>query len=197
MAVEGDIVEFGTAWGRSATILAAAMAEYTKRYEKHQRSHKLAERRLILFDSFEGLPEINNEIDLQSPRVASGFWCHSAGRALSEPELRRLCARYLPGERIDTRAGWFKDTLSSIPPGMKLGLVHFDCDLYESTRDVLSHLFEHEHFPDGCAVFFDDWNCNRARNDLGQRRAWQEAMSRFKEDWGAYDIGGHKFILHC
>ena len=199
MAVHGDIAEFGTGWGRSAFVLSSGMAQYSRLYVSHQTSHGIGERRLYLFDSFEGLPAVDNEIDLRSPHVASGFWKPAACKAMSQDQLRTMCEQQLAPHRVEIAPGWFKETLPRIASETQFALVHIDCDLYESARDVLFYLFEHGHFADGCALFFDDWNCNRARPDMGERRAWREAVVKFSpqfDDCGEYDIGGHKFILH-
>jgi hypothetical protein len=78
--------------------------------------------------------------------------------------------------------------------------VHLDCDLYSSTAEVLEYLFVHRHVAEGSVVFFDDWNCNRASPQMGQRRAWREAVERHRiefSDCGEYAVLGHKFIVHA
>jgi hypothetical protein len=77
--------------------------------------------------------------------------------------------------------------------------VHIDCDLYESTIDVLDYLLAHHHLADGCAIFFDDWNCSNASPAFGERRAWNEMVEKYQirfSDCGDYSIYGHKFLVH-
>jgi hypothetical protein len=105
---------------------------------------------------------------------------------------------FLPAERIVVHEGWFQDTLGNVK-NEKFALVHIDCDLYESTVQVLDYFFTNELFSDGCAVFFDDWNCNRASPQFGERRAWRECCRRYNvefSDCGDYGVFGHKFIVH-
>jgi hypothetical protein len=198
-AVPGDIVEFGTGWGRTAYVMAASMAAYAQMYRRHQEAHGIGARVLHLFDSFCGLPLPESQIDLVSPHVVSGFWGESKCTGMSEAELVRNCEKYIPSGRLKVYAGWFKDTLPQIREGTKFSLVHVDCDLYESARDVLDHLFRNDCFADGCALFFDDWHCNRASPDHGERRAWRECVEKYSprySDCGEYGIVGWKFILH-
>ncbi|MBT9143398.1 MAG: hypothetical protein DDT29_01801 [Dehalococcoidia bacterium] len=64
--VEGDIAEFGTMSGRTASIIARAML----RYDHHETGPK----NLHLFDSFKGLPKAESDVDKESPHVISGVW---------------------------------------------------------------------------------------------------------------------------
>jgi hypothetical protein len=84
--------------------------------------------------------------------------------------------------------------------GQKFSLVHVDCDIYESTIDVLDYLFANNHISDGGAIFFDDWNCGAASPDLGERRAWNEMVVKYRirfTDCGNYSAYGNKFIIHA
>ena len=95
--------------------------------------------------------------------------------------------------------GWFSKTISKFPAGTRLGLLHVDCDLYESAKDVLDYVFSRQMVAEGAINLFDDWNCNRAEPGCGERRAWSEAVARFSVDYspgGPYGWGGTKFIVH-
>jgi len=200
-AVEGSVAEFGTGTGRSSTLLAYAMALFQRRYGYSDPAHGIGERKLLLFDSFEGLPAASSEIDASSPHVAKGIWGTGGCKGGITPEqLRTMCAQYLDKDRIQVFPGWFKDTLAEIPEDItKFALVHIDCDLYESAAEVLNHLFNNNLLADGAVLMFDDWNCNRASPRFGERRAWGEAVQQFTpqySDCGDYGIAGHKFIIH-
>lgn len=189
--VEGHFAEFGTAWGRTAEAIARAIRAYGPMYADSDRMHGIGERRFMLFDSFQGFPKATYQQDLSSPHVSSGVWGEGVTKALSAMELREKIARFLPDERMTVTEGWFKDSLRSIPAGIKFAFVHIDADLYESTHDVLDYLFKHKHFADGCALYFDDWYCNKGSPRFGQQRAWADCVERYRpkfsegRDYGA------------
>src|SRR5262245_55417515 len=199
-AVEGDIAEFGTASGFSSLTIARAMAFYQGMYAGFLRTHGQAERKqLHLFDSFQGLPDPDHPVDLESTNVKSGRWQQGTFTGLSAQELGALCASAYDQDRLRIIPGWFKDSLPSIPPRTRFAMVHLDCDLYSSTAEVLEHLFSRRHVAEGAMLFFDDWNCNRSSPQMGQRRAWREAVERFGvecSDCGGYGVLSHKFIIH-
>ncbi len=189
-AVQGDVVEFGSMTGRTARVLAAAMAAF---------AHYAPDKTLHLFDSFEGLPRSTSEVDQRSAHVAAGVWGPGTCRGITPEELRARCAEYLSASRFKIYEGWFAKTVSEIAPGTRFALLHVDCDLYQSTLDCLDPLFAGARIAPGAAVLFDDWNCNRAANDFGERRAWAELTRKYaiaQSDWGSYGWSGHKFIVH-
>ena len=184
--VNGDVAEFGTAYGTSAGALARAMSRY-------------AERKLLLFDSFEGLPEATSEIDRQTPMIADGIWAAGENKVLSESQLRRLCQRFLASDRIATYKGWYADTLPNLPDSAQFALMHIDCDFYQSTMDVLDPSFHRGFVQEGCIILFDDWNCNAASPRFGERRAWAEIAEKYSveySDGGQYGWACQKFIVH-
>lgn len=183
--IPGDVAEFGTAYGTTATFLAAAMGDASQLRGDRRELH--------LFDSFQGLPEITHPLD-----IAAG-WKQGAYRDKSAAELVALCREFIREEQIRVYEGWYKDTLTSIPKGTRYALVHIDCDIYESTWQVLEYLFSNDHVSNGCAILFDDWNCGHASPNLGERKAWAEAVERFRisyTDCGDYSAFGHKVIVH-
>jgi len=189
--VMGDIAEFGTMTGRTASAMTRAMANFEKSHKSLKKIH--------LFDSFIGLPEAESEIDKQSPHVASGVWGVGTCDGISRESLKKKCSKCLSLDKIIIYDGWFKDTLPEIPKGTKFSLVHIDCDLYQSTIEVLDYLFQNLIIQDGTALFFDDYNCNRASPDFGERKAWEETIEKFGvvfSDCGEYGWAGRKFIVH-
>lgn len=192
-AVPGDIAEFGTMAGRTASVIAEAMKAYDRFTPQERKT-------LHLFDSFRGLPEAESEIDRRSPHVAAGVWGAGTCLGISEEELVRKCAQHLDRDRVRTYAGWFADTLPALPADTRFALLHIDCDLYQSTRDVLDACFSRGLVSPGAALFFDDWNCNAARPEFGERRAWTEAVALYRieaTDCGEYGMGCRKFVVHA
>jgi O-methyltransferase len=191
--VKGDIAEFGTMGGFTARSIAAAMVFDPR----HQPYSPL--RRLRLFDSFEGLPEITSTIDLDSPHVISGTWSKGGCKVLGAHELRTMVEGILPPERVEIAEGWFADTLKALPSDTRFAMIHFDGDLYQSTIDALEPCFERGFVSKGAVICFDDWNCNQSDPAYGERRAWAELVERFgiaASHGGDYSIGGTKFLIH-
>ncbi len=187
--VEGDIVEFGTATGFTASVFARTLQE-VRRGDG---------RRLWLFDSFSGLPEASAEADAQSPHVSSGLWSMGACRGLTAAELRKQVSRFLDNERIVVSEGWFADTVPRIPEAAKFAIVHVDGDLYQSAMDCLTPLLRRRQISAGALVIFDDWNCNQASDRFGERRAWKELSGQFNldcEEFGHWSWAGKSFIVH-
>ncbi len=189
--VEGDIAEFGTMTGMTAQVLAAGLTSFDVYNPEKKQLH--------LFDSFRGLPTIESDVDAQSPHVAQGDWRPGGCKSLTAEQLMQTCSARLPAERIHIYDGWFKDTLPDMPAGTKLGLLHVDCDLYQSAMDVLTYTFENGLVAEGAVVHFDDWNCNRASPQYGERKAWAECVQRYGiaySDGGFYGWAGCKVFIH-
>jgi len=189
--VAGDVAEFGTMTGTTARLLAQALHDLDHAHNGKKKLH--------LFDSFIGLPDAESDVDRQSPHVQSGAWDPGRCRGISQQQLSDICTQLLPREKVLIYDGWFKDTLCRIPDGTQLALVHVDCDLYQSAMDVFDYCFSRHVIAPGAAVFCDDWNCNRASPQWGERRAWAETVEKYSvefSDSGEYGWAGHKFIVH-
>jgi hypothetical protein len=197
--VNGDIAEFGTMGGFTARTLAAAMVfDYLVQPITNE-TIRDPFRRLRLFDSFEGLPEITSEVDLASPHVVSGTWAKGGCRILSATQLREMIEGILPPSRIEITKGWFSDTVGLLPDDTRFAMIHFDGDLYQSTMDALVPCFERGFVSEGAVICFDEWSVNRAIPAYGERRAWAELVERFQikaSHCGDYAINGTKFIIH-
>ena len=58
---------------------------------------------------------------------------------------------------------------------VRAAIIYIDCDLYESTRDVLNFI---KHFvQDGTIICFDDYYNYRGRADMGEQRALAEFLA--------------------
>ena len=198
--VEGDVAEFGTMGGFTARTLAAAMV-YDPMCQPLPKdaSGDNPFRKLQLFDSFEGLPEITADVDLASPHVVSGTWSKGGCKVLGAKELRALVEGILPPQRVKIHPGWFADTVKALPPETRFGMIHFDGDLYQSMMDALTPCFERGFISRGAMLCFDDWNCNQADPSYGERRAWKDLVERFQivaSDCGSYALAANRFIVH-
>lgn len=189
--INGDILEFGTFRGYSARIIAELMIEYELTGN------------LYLFDSFQGLPVISPSTDGKSYEVAArGSWFHGAMAVeKSLPEhIRSVLGEILTSNRVHIFEGYFEETLSKGLPTKRAALVHVDCDLYESTRTVLDTLLKQEVLQDGTVICFDDYNCNRASPNMGERRAAVDSFSMSSRytltPWFSYGWHGQAMFVH-
>lgn len=157
--IPGDLVECGV-WRGGGCIF---MAGYLKAYG-------LSDRRVLVADSFDGLPKPTALAD--------------AGLDLSKerfPELavpletvqENFAVHGLLSDRVVFLQGWFKDTLPDAPTG-RIALLRLDGDLYESTMDALQALYDR--VAAGGIVIIDDYGaleaCRAAVRDFfGMRGA--------------------------
>ncbi|MBA4018266.1 MAG: hypothetical protein C0483_13935 [Pirellula sp.] len=185
--IEGDIVEFGVGSGWTSAVLSRSMQH-------------AARRRMHLFDSFEGLPVSASTVDQASPMVKSGIWGGgTCNWGITPEQLLRMLRNEFPSVDVEIYKGWFSDTMSRIPAGTKVAMAHIDCDLYQSTRDVIDHLLSNRMLSKGAILLFDDWTCNQCDPDMGQQRAWREAVETYGikyMDYGFYSHAGKRFIYH-
>lgn len=195
--VVGDVMEFGVLAGWSARIFAETMRDL------------MVMGNLRLYDSFDGLPDYDSEIDQKSFEISGrNLWSDkmqfSQDFISQEPgsfdvQIRNNLSYIIRRERIIIHRGFYKNTLKE-PITAKAALIHIDCDLYQSTSEVLWGLFEHGCIQDGCVVMFDDWNCNKANPNFGEKRAFQEFLEKQKRftasQFFTYGFNGAAFILH-
>jgi O-methyltransferase len=189
--IKGPVAEFGTHSGFTARCIAELLA-----------LHKI-ETPLYLFDSFEGLPDIAGSLDENSyeTKVNKVWLSGTMSVPLDFPELiRKSVLEFVSEENLHIIKGYFDQTLSAHLPRAPLSLIHVDCDLYLSAKYVLNMLAERELFQDGCIVMFDDYNCNRANPNMGERLALAELLAQQDRwtcsPWFAYGWHGQAFFVH-
>jgi len=103
-------------------------------------------RRLIAFDSFQGIPEAGEEDNLQ-PRIGPKT-DDAAGRMQSSGVAVCTIAGFtthmvhwgVPLADIEIREGWFEDTMPAWD-GEPIAWLRIDCDLYASTSWAISTLY--------------------------------------------------------
>jgi hypothetical protein len=88
-----------------------------------------------------------------------------------------------------------------VSPQEKVSVAHIDCDLYQSTVEVLEGLHRGSCLQDGTILLFDDWNCNKANPNFDERRAFREFLENQNEfsvtPWFTYGWYGAAYILHA
>lgn len=149
------------------------------------------------FDSFQGFPELKG-LDIH-PMFQTG------NRAFSIEKFQDNVSRLgVAIERLRIYPGWFSETLApgtladSDIPDQSLSFIWADCDLYESTRDILPFIWSKA--KSGAVIAFDDWFCFDANPDKGVQLAVREfglmnpsftLVPFFRFGWH-----GLSFILH-
>lgn len=130
----------------------------------------------VAFDSFEGLPEIQ-EIDKQE------IWQQGKLATRVEDFVDVVTRHGMSRDRLITVKGFYERSLTGeardkLLPG-KAAVVYVDCDLYASTVPVLE--FVRHFLQRGTIIVFDDWNCFWGDPEKGERRAFAEFRAKYPE----------------
>ncbi len=156
--VPGDFIETGV-WRGGATIMMRAVLK----------AYGITDRRVFVADSFAGLPPPRPDV-----YPADKGWNLHIFDELAVPlaEVRRNFARYgLLDDQVVFLEGWFSDTLPRAEIA-KIAVLRLDGDLYESTFDALTHLYDK--VSDGGSITVDDYGavdaCRRAVDDFRNAR---------------------------
>ena len=118
------------------------------------------------FDSFEGLPETDDQRDLAG--VAGADWKAGQYRGRYEELRDYLDSRYRNCRLHHGLTPEFLQTLRVSKPI----LVWIDCDYYTSARSVLERLIPY--LPSGCVVYFDEYEFNFGSRFTGESRLIDE-----------------------
>ena len=149
--IPGDVIEAGV-WRGGASIFARAVLA----------DRGVTDRRVIVADSFEGLPPPDHPAD-------RGSQLHTyAHLAVSVEEVQANFARFgLLDDQVVFLKGWFRDTMPRVPSSA-LAVMRLDGDMYESTIDPLVHLYDR--LSPGGWVILDDYQvsppCQQAVRDF-------------------------------
>ena len=170
--VDGQIVECGVGPGRSLFIFAMLT------------QHVARPRRIVGFDTFEGIPPPTHE-DGRQNRPKAGWWSHS------ETDVRGLLAfnglaRDFVQDNVSLVRGTLEESLPSYG-GDDIALLHLDVDFYESYKTALSHLWPFV-VPRGI-VTFDEYRtpafpgATRAIDEFLDEWQLEAAKSPFLDRW--------------
>ena len=167
--VEGDVIEAGCYAGGTAVLLRAAM-EF----------EAAATRKLLLADSFEGIPQPRTALGKRIDTTAS--WTGEHRYVATLGQARSTLRRYgLLDERVVFVPGYFNESLPALP-SERLALIHIDADAYDSVTDALVALYPR--LTPGGHVVVDDFPLPgvraavlefRERHRVRARAAWAAA----------------------
>lgn len=167
--IPGDFVETGV-WRGGACILMRGLLA----------AHGDASRKVIVADSFDGLPPPDVE---RFPADAADT--HHEFRQLAIPleTVRAHFAAYgLLDEQVEFLQGWFRDTLPTLA-NRRFALIRLDGDMYQSTIEALQSLYDR--LSPGGFVIIDDYGaipaCRAAVDDFRKARSVVEPM--IPVDW--------------
>ena len=173
--VPGDICEFGVYTGRSLALLSYHNSMYFEN-ENIINKANMPDRKCYGFDSWDGLPEDNDN----HPRWVKGLFSKNHSY---HPTIKNNAV-------VTTKEviNFFKElglpfpnliqceyTKLHLPTTIhQIALVHIDCDLYESTKNVLN-LIKHK-LVEGTIIMFDDWFNYKANPNKGEQKAFNEFL---------------------
>lgn len=162
--ISGDFIETGV-WRGGACIYLRAVLE----------AYGVKNRRVWVADSFVGLPPPD---EVAYPADAGDKFYTYAELAVSLERVKRNFERYgLLDEQVVFLKGWFKDTLPGAPTG-PLAILRMDGDMYESTMDALSNLYDR--VSPGGYVIVDDYRvvagCRKAVDEFRARRGIDDVI---------------------
>lgn len=137
--IPGDFCECGVYAGAEPAVMARAIMDAACKVNMEDQYSIDPVRpyhcRVHLFDSFQGIPQPGPE-DSEMIQAGNPAGDASCPMADVQKNMRAFC---IPDELLVYHPGWFADTM---PGGVKqLSLLRLDCDLYESTKTALTHMY--------------------------------------------------------
>jgi hypothetical protein len=140
--VPGDFVETGV-WRGGACIMARAVLA----------AYGITDRRVILCDSFAGLPPPD---PVRFPADAGSTFHEYTELAVPLAQVQENFRKFdLLDAQVVFVPGWFRDTMAQVP-STEIAVLRLDGDMYESTMDPLTHLYDR--IPSGGYVVVDDYH---------------------------------------
>lgn len=167
--VPGDIIETGV-WRGGACIMARAVLK----------AYGVSDRMVWVADSFAGLPVPD---ETRYPADAGDAHHTFKQLAVSLDQVQDNFRKYgLLDGQVRFLKGWFKDTLPGAPIE-RLCVLRLDGDMYESTMDALTALYDK--VQPGGYVIVDDYNIPNCRAAIADFRAQRAIVDQI------FDIDGY------
>ncbi len=126
--------------------------------------------RFIGFDTFEGMPTLN-EIDATYDMFEEGSFVTTLDKCRTN-----ISKAGVPEKQFQLVKGRFEESLNeqtSSDLNLKaVSIVNIDCDLYSSALKALE--FVTPYLQDGSIIIFDEWYHYKGNPSLGEQRAFHE-----------------------
>ncbi len=180
--IRGAFVECGVRMGGSCAIMVSISRKVK------------SQRKIWLFDSFEGMPE-PQEIDGKivskwSGGVSTGRLTPTGWNVASIEKVKKLFFENFNFDQEDIliKKGWLQHTLpvSKLEVG-EIAILHLDVDLYESTKVCLDYLYDN--VVQGGYIIVDDYNffvgCKIAVDTFLEKRNLKIKLSEI-DAYGVY-----------
>jgi O-methyltransferase len=155
--IPGDLIETGVWRGGACIFMRGVLKAYG-----------VTDRKVVVADSFEGMPATDTRTYPADEADTFGQWNKIA---VSLADVQDNFRRYdLLDDQVAFLQGWFNVSLPDAPLG-PLALLRLDCDLYGSTTDVLTALYDRVSI--GGHIIVDDYGistCRAAVNDFRKAR---------------------------
>jgi O-methyltransferase len=180
LSADGDIVECGCFKGGSTATLSIIA--------------KILGRRLIVFDSFEGLPPVNpvEQVDYQSRDSRSCTWKPGANHGSIEQVVENV-RQFGEIDVCAFKKGWFVDTLVAENLPDRICLAFTDVVLASSVRQCTRALWPR--LTDGAVYFSRDVALTKALQSLSAPELWRELKAHppviFGSGYGLSDAAPH------
>ncbi|MDR1490883.1 MAG: TylF/MycF family methyltransferase [Desulfovibrio sp.] len=171
--VPGAIIEFGVFKGDNLKCIIDICDKI------------LLQRDIYGFDSFEGLPAVHPDHDLQcwhKGQYVADF--HSVEKRLNADKRHN----------INIIQGWFKDSLAQEQALCikEVAYARIDCDLYQPAVECLEYLTSR--LVDNSILVFDDWTYDLNKGETKAFVEWKERNKQFQFDFIFYGVMGHLYM---
>ncbi|MBU1616067.1 TylF/MycF family methyltransferase [bacterium] len=185
----GNYAEFGVWTGNTfATVYKQSRLIYKDSFKSMK---------FYAFDSFEGFPDLEGD-DIYPQFIKGGRTCNE------DDFMNNLKKKGVDVSRVEKIKGWFSETLKSSADAYQsikqdsISFAYIDCDLYESTKDVL--VFLKDRIMSGGIIAFDDWFCFAGNPYKGEQKACIEFLEANKDvvlvSYQQFGWHGMSFIYH-
>jgi O-methyltransferase len=167
--IPGDYIETGVWRGGASILIRAVLA-----------AHSIKDRKVYVADSFEGLPKPNGQ---KYPKDKRDRLFVFEELAVSQETVVENFDKYgLLDDQVVFLKGFFSETLPRLTTE-RFALLRLDGDMYESTMDALTNLYDR--LSPGGYVIVDDYgalnSCRQAVHDFLNSRGLAPTIHRVNE----------------
>ena len=168
LTINGDLYQFGVYSGMS-------MINILELYAKLNAEHGI----FWGFDSFCGMPDEPNE-KLMETVWAKGEFSTCDYLDVNDPNLAKnlilsTILKEYPNKKVELITGFFCDSLKMKPEMKPASFIDVDVDIYTSTMECLTFMFDNKLIIPGTIINYDDWH----GTGYGEGRAHVELQNKY------------------